>query len=668
MTNENKTNVPESGTNNQVNTWSVILQSNVNINFKPKVNFNRPKNNWQNRSIMVNQKTAVPKFDAKWEQPVKIWSLMWLEQVWQCIFLEYGEDIIIMDCGLEFSASETMWADYIIPDITYLKKNIKKIKWVVLTHGHLDHVGALRHILPELGWPMVYTTPLTLWIVKKTLEENKTVNKLKYKIVDPDIDLVKIGCFTIEFVRVNHNIPETFALAIQTPKWLIFNSADFKIDHTPAFDKPADLPKIARIGQEGVKLYIWDSLWSDRKWRSKSEKIIGENLDELIIKAKSRLIIACFASNIWRIIQIIQSAVRADKIVFLSGRSMENYVAICIELWYINVPKSYLRKIDANADSIPDHRVVILTTWAQGEEFSALARISRGEFPLVKLRKWDSILISATTIPGNENQMHKMLNDLIVQDINLITNNDMDIHASGHGYEEDHKLMLSLTHPEYFLPFYTQPIERYSHRKIWLDMWISDDHILMPKENGSIIEMYDNIVRLSDTKLKLDTILVDGKWIWGLEWEYVMKARKIMADSGLLNIILKIDAETRDLVGNIQIESRWFVYTNEIRKVHTDTVKFVELKYNELKKQKLDIKIILKQIKTDLEFYLDRMLGRTPMIVPMFVYINKDGKEIKIDILTTNDQNLDSSVNQSSITQDNEVQEINQEVLPNPEY
>ena len=199
-------------------------------------------------------------------------------------------------------------------------------------------------------------------------------------------------------------------------------------------------------------------------------------------------------------------------------------------------------------------------------------------------------------------------------------------------------------------------------------MRISDDHILMPKENGSIIEMYDNIVRLSDIKLKLDTILVDGKWIWGLEWEYVMKARKIMADSGLLNIILKIDAETRDLVGNIQIESRWFVYTNEIRKVHTDTVKFVELKYNELKKQKLDIKIILKQIKTDLEFYLDRMLGRTPMIVPMFVYINKDGKEIKIDILTTNDQNLDSSVNQSSITQDNEVQEINQEVLPNPEY
>lgn len=567
-------------------------------------------------------------FDPGNETPVKIGSLLGLEQVWQCIFLEYKDDIIVVDCGLEFSAVETMGADYIIPDISYLKKNQKKIRGIVLTHGHLDHIWALRDVLPQLDFqPTVYTTPLTLWLVKKLYEDPKVVSQLKYKLVNPDVDLLKLGCFDIEFVRVNHNIPETFALAINTPKWLIFNSADFKIDHTPAIDKPADLPKIARIWTEGVRLYIGDSLGSDRKGRSKSEKVIWENLDQIIKHSDGRLIIAAFASNVGRLIQIVQSAVKYNKVVFLSGRSMVNNVEICRELDYINVPREYLRKVDDSIEDLPDNRVVVLSTGAQGEEFSALARIARWEHPQIKLRKGDAVLVSATTIPGNETQMAAMLNNLVTKWITLITNNDMDVHASGHGYEEDHKLMISLVRPEYMLPFYTQPLERYAHRKIGLDMGLADDKILMPEENGAVIEMYDKGIVLAKQTMKLDTILVDGKGIWGLHGEYVMKARKIMSENGMVTFIMKIDATSKKLVWNIQIESRWFVYTTEIKKVHTDIVKYLEREYSRRMPNYDNIKQCLKDIKWDLEQNLEKSLWRTPMVIPMFVYIN-DGKII----------------------------------------
>lgn len=568
-------------------------------------------------------------FDPKGEIPVKMGSLLGLEQVGQCIFIEYGNDMILVDCGLEFNETITMGADYLIPDISYVKKNIKKLRGIILTHGHLDHIGALKDILPQLDFaPTIYTTPLTLGLLKKTLEERKTVNKLKYKIVDPDVDLIKLGCFEIEFVRVNHNIPETFALSINTPKWVIFTSADFKIDHTPAIDKPADLAKIARIGTEWVKLYIGDSLGADKPGWSRSEKIIGDNLDHTIKHAKGRIIMAVFASNVGRIIQAVHSAVRYNRIVYLAGRSMINNVEICRELGYINVPKDYLRKIDNGFDGVSDDRVMFLCTGAQGEEFAALARISRGEHQQIKLRKGDSILVSSRAIPGNETQMTQMLNKLLVQWINLITNNELDIHVSGHGHEEDHKLMLGLIKPDYFLPYYTQALERYSHRKLALDMGMDDNNILMPEGNGAVLEIYKDKIILSPNRLKLDTIIVDGKGIWGLQWEYVSKARKIMSESWVLTFILKIDAQSKNMVGNIQIESRWFVYTTEIRKVHTDIVKYIEKEYNKRINGYESVKQCLKDIKAELESMLTRSLDRLPLIIPMFVYINNDGEMV----------------------------------------
>lgn len=564
------------------------------------------------------------KLIKKDEVPVRIWSLIWLEQVGACMFIEYKNDLIIVDAGMEFAANEELWADYIIPDISYIKKNKHKIRGILITHGHLDHVGALRHMLPELDFPMLYTTPLTLWIIKKTFDDPKEAAKIKYKIVDPDSDIVKLGCFTIEFVSVNHNIPETMALSIHTPKGLIFDSSDFKIDHTPAIDKPADLAKIGRIGLEGVKLYIADSLGTNKAGRGLSEKVIWDHIDEIIKKTPARLFIATFASNVGRIIQIINSAIKYNRVVFLSGRSMVNNVEICQQLWYINVPKEYIRKLDNDVNNMPDERVLILSTWAQGEEFAALTRMSRDDHQFITLKKGDTILMSSSPIPGNESAMKKMFDELVIKNVNLITNKEMDVHTSGHGWIEDHKLFLSLIKPDFFMPYFMPAQERYDHRKIALEMGTHDDKILMPNRNGDIIEMYDDVVLVSDKQIKLDTILIDGKGQWHMSGEYVIKARHIMAQNGIVSLIFKIDTKSKELVWNIQIESRWFVYSSEVQDIHTKIVEFARAKYNDGAKKKMDVRANLKQIKEDLWEFITKIIWRVPMIMPMFVYINKD--------------------------------------------
>lgn len=567
------------------------------------------------------------------EEPVRIWSLLWLEQVGQCIFIEYKDDLIMVDAGMEFAASETLGADYIIPDISYIKKNIKKFKGIFLTHGHLDHIGALRDLLPELDFPMVYTTPLTLGILKKTFDDPKLAQQIKYKIVDPDVDIIRVGSFMVEFVRVNHNIPETFAISITTPKGVIFTSADFKIDHTPAIDLPADLAKIARIGTEWVKLYIGDSLGSQKPWFAISEKVVWQNLEKVIKDAKGRMIIATFASNVGRIIQIIESAAKLGKVVFLSGRSMVGNTEIASELWYIRVPDGVIRKLE-NGDihTMPDEKIIVLSTGAQWEEFSALARMARWEHQHVQLRPWDTVLTSSYAIPGNERQMAKMLNQLVVQGLNIITLDDMDIHASGHGGAEDHKIMLWLLKPQFFLPFYTEAQLRYRHRNLAIDMGMPSDRILMPNENGSLLEIYDDGVIVSPHKLKLNTVLIDGKWKWHLSGEYVVKARQIMSEAGMVGLIFKIDAMTKELVWNVQIESRWFVYSSEVKDIHTQIVEFARKKYTDIIKKVPSVGDALKQIKEDLGWFLNKIIGRSPMIVTTFVYISRDAYRQDMDM------------------------------------
>lgn len=464
-------------------------------------------------------------------------------------------------------------------------------------------------------------------MIKKALEEVKMIKDFKYKIVDPDVDIIKLGCFTAEFFRVNHNIPESMGIAIHTPKGLMVTTGDYKIDFTPAIDKPADLAKIARIGQEGVKIMFGESTNATKPGRTPSEKGIGDTLETIIKAANTRLIIATFASNVGRLIQIINSAVKYNKIVFLAGRSMVNIVEIVTELGYVNVPKGMIRKMSSEVDSLPDERVVILSTGSQGEEFSALQRMAKGEHQHVLLRQGDKIVMSATAIPGNERAVIDMINEFIKKGVDVIQNSDMDIHASGHGYQEDIKIMMSMLKPEYMVPIHGELFMRNANRRLGLELGIPTEKIFLI-ENGTVLEMYDNGVKVSDKKIRLDTVMIDGLGVGHLSGEYVMKARKIMADDGVLALIFKVDTKSKDLVGNIQIESRGFVYSSEVKKIHTNIVHFAQKKYYDNLRRVKDTKENLRILKDELTEYITKTIGRVPMILPMFVYINRDGSAV----------------------------------------
>lgn len=564
------------------------------------------------------------KLVKKDEIPVKVFWLWWLEEIWiNMTVIEYKDDIIIVDAWLEFASFDMHGVDYIIPDISYLVPKKKNIKWILITHGHLDHIWAIKHILSELDYPIVYTTPLALWLIKRSLNDQDQ-KKMKYKIIDPDIDIIKLWEFLVEPFRVNHSIPESMWYAIHTPKGNIVHSWDFKIDFVPAIDKPADLWKISRIGQEWVKLYLWESTNARTPWHTPSEKLIGENLDHVIRRhPNQRIVISTFASNIWRLIQIIESAVKHNRVIFLAGRSMVWNVQLCQELGYINVPKDMIRLVSSEIDQMPDERVMIVCTGSQWEEFSALVRMATNTYKDFMIRPGDCILLSSHTIPWNEKAVWSLLNTLIDMGIDLVDEPTLALHTSGHACQEDMKEMMALLKPEYFCPIHWEALMRHAHKKIALDMRIPEEKILLPK-NGQIVELYDECVLLSDKKVKLDTVTIDWKWQWHLSWEYVTKARGIMWQDGVVALIFKIDTKTKELVGNLQIESRWFVYSSEVKSIHTQIVELARAEYNKNLKKKMDIKDNLRSIKELLEAEIEKIIWRIPMIIPMYVYINRE--------------------------------------------
>lgn len=616
--------------NNDTSIWS-----NIKIDFK-KNNATMKKNTKKIRKINLNIDEALASNDfVIWpkEKPLKVIPLWWMEQVWENMtILEYEDDIIIIDAWMLMPWWEVFWVDYIIPDITYLKPKKSKIRWIIITHGHLDHIWALKHILADLNYPKVYATNLAAWIIKKTLEWTPVLKEISIEIVNPDVNILSLWCFTVEFFRVNHSIPEAMWLSINTPKWLLVTTWDFKIDYTPAVDKVADLAKIARIWQEWVKLFFSDSTNALKPWSPPSEKQIWESLWSVIEHSKSRLIIATYSSLIWRLSQIVDYAVKFNKIVFLSWRSLINNMEIAKELWYIKAPQWIVRKISDDVDVLPDDRVIILTTWSQWEEFSALTRIAKWEHQQIKLRPWDRVLLSAVPIPWNEMAVVSMINDLIRRWADVVTNKDMDIHVSWHAGQADLKMMLSLVKPDYFMPIHWELYMRHAHKNLAMELWMPSEKVFL-SDNWNILEVYDNWVLMSPKRLKLDTVMIDGLGIWNMSWEYVMKARRIMSEDWMITLIFKVDSKNKSLVWNIQIESRWFVYSQEVKKVHTNIVEYVKKRYYHYLDKKDTVKDILKILKEELSEHLTKTIWRVPMIIPMFVYINRDSSwNIKDDM------------------------------------
>ena len=540
---------------------------------------------------------------------------------------QYWDDLVIIDCWVQFAEPDMLGANYSIPDISSLIQYKDKIKWILITHAHLDHIGALKHILPPLWMPTIFATKLTIWIIKKWLEEARLLSYATFVEVSWDsTEKIKIGNhFTAEFFRVNHSIPDCVWILLETPGWArIVHTWDFKIDFTPAIDKPADLSRIWEIGRRWITLLLSDSTGSIRKGFSKSEKDIGESLEKIIANhTRWRLIIATFSSWISRVQQLINICDKHWKQIFVSGRSMVENIAIAKELGYLKMKPGAIKKMSPKViEEVALHNQVIVTTWSQWEEFSALTRMSEWKHNSLEIIKWDTIIFSSSVVPGNERSVYGVINKLLALWANVITKDDQDVHTWGHAFQEEQKIMLNLVNPKYFMPVYGDLYFRSLHKNTAVSIWFPEENVLL-QENWSIIDLAPNqTVFKSRIIMPIQDIIIDGNGI-GTANSHVIKAREKMMDSWVLVIIYKVDTKTKEIIGNIKIESRWLVYLDEVKLVHKMVFKKAKDVYENTVWDVPDIeeKDLVKIIKTDLETLLLQKIERQPMIIPIILYV-----------------------------------------------
>jgi ribonuclease J len=535
---------------------------------------------------------------------------------------QYGDDILIVDCGVQFAEPDMLWANYSVPDISFLIPYKDKIKGLVVTHAHLDHIGALKNILPALGMPTLFGTKLTVGIMKKGLAEARLLDYATFVEVDADkLERVNIWKFTVEFFRVNHSVPDCAGLCIETPGWArIIHTGDFKIDFTPTLDKPMNLGRLGELGRQGVTLLMSDSTASTRKWFSKSEKEIGETLDKIIGNhKKGRLIITMFSSWISRVQQILTSCEKYDKSVFLSGRSLVENIDIAKELQFLKFRPQLLKKMSGKVvEWIPLEKQVIITTGSQWEEFSALTRMAEGKHPTIEILKGDTIVFSSSVVPWNERSVVGVINKLIRLGATVITKEDGEVHTGWHAQQEEQKIVLNLTKPKYFMPIYGDLYFRTAHKNTAVSMGIPEDNVLL-LDNGNIVDFApDGNVFRSRIKAPIQDIIIDGNGI-GTATSHVIKAREKMMNSWVLVLMYKVDAKSKAIIGHIKLETRGLVYLEEVRHIHRMIIKKSRDVYENTVKDIPDIeeKDLVRIIRTDLEAFLLQRIDREPMIIPM---------------------------------------------------
>ena len=548
----------------------------------------------------------------------------WAKNMWM---VQYDDDIVLIDCGVQFADSDMLWVNYSIPDVSFLTKYKKNIKGFLITHAHLDHIGSLKHVYPAVWCPPLYGTRFTLWLVKKQLEEAGLMSYATLIEVDAGSkEKVKVGKFDVEFFRVNHSVPDCAWVYIESPGGTkIVHTWDFKIDFTPAIDEPADLDRIAEIGERWVSLLMSDSTGSVRKGFSMSEKNVWEELEKIVSNHhKGRLIIATFSSWISRVQQLIDIAEKYDKTIFLSGRSMVENVAIAKELGYLNIKPGIVKKMTPkNTDGILPHKQIIITTWSQWEQFSALARMAEWKHNSVEIVKWDTIVFSSSVVPWNEKSVVWIINKLIKLGSNVITKDDWEVHTWGHAFQEEQKIMINLVKAKYFMPVFWDLYFRTLHKNTAMTIWYKDQDILM-LENGNIVDFAPENWNVFKSKIKvpIQEIVIDGNGMW-LATSHVIKAREKMMNSWVLVIMFKVDKKTKAILGHIKLESRWLVYLDEVRFIHRLIIKKSRDVYENTIKDvpDMDEKDLLKIIRVDLEKFLLQKIDREPMIIPMITEV-----------------------------------------------
>lgn len=529
--------------------------------------------------------------------------------------IEWGENLIVVDCGLMFPNEDMLGVDYVIPDTTYLMKNRNKLKAFVLTHGHEDHIGATPYVLKDFPVP-VYGTKLTMALVELKLAEHG-IKGAKLNCVQAG-DSIKCGVFQVEFIKVSHSIDDAVGLAIHTPVGVVVHTGDFKIDYTPIDGKVIDLNKFAELGQKGVLALLSDSTNAENPGYTISEKSVGQSFERYFAACKGRLIIATFASNIYRLQQVVDLAKRYNRKICLSGRSMVKIAKVAMELGYLKLPPKMEVSMD-EIDKVRDNKICILTTGSQGEPMSGLVRMASGEHSKIAIKRGDTVIISSTPIPGNELYVSDVINMLYRGGANVVYGAMAKVHVSGHACQEELKLMLSLTKPKYFIPVHGEYRHIYNHAALAKELGMKDNSVFIA-EIGKTIELTAKSAQFGAT-VPSGTVMIDGLGI-GDVGNVVLRDRRVLSSDGLFIVVVTMSKKDMELVAGPDIVSRGFVYMKESENLLEDARKLVIKVIEECESNKMREWMTIKtRIKKALSSYLYTKTKRSPMILPIIIEV-----------------------------------------------
>ena len=550
-------------------------------------------------------------------QKLKIMALGGLDEIGKNMYVyEYGRDILVVDCGMGFPDDDMYGIDVVIPDIQYLIENKERVKGIVLTHGHEDHIGAMPYVMRKLDCP-VYATRLTAGLVRLKLEEHGLAESVKLCTHSAG-DVFSVGVFQIEFIHVNHSIPDSVAVAVKTPIGTVIHTGDFKIDLTPIEGGVFDFARFSQLGEEGVLALLSDSTNVERAGYTDSERHVGESMDALFRGCEKRIIVTTFASNVHRIQQIIDCASRYGRKVGVTGRSMENVIRMAVEEQYMQIPDGVL--VDMNRlNSLPASKTVIITTGSQGESMSALYRMAFAEHRQVRIGAGDRVIMSASAIPGNERQVTKVIDELFYKGVEVIYDRSMDIHVSGHACQQEQMIMMALTKPRYFIPVHGEHRMLCRHAELAQEMGITTDRIIVG-EIGDVIELTQKSIR-KNGKVPSGRTLVDGTIEGGVQ-SVVLRDRQHLAQDGMIVVIITMSTQDGSLVNEPEIITRGFVYVKDNGALMDEMRRVVFESIDSCERQHItDWAGIKGKVKTNLTGYLYRETRRSPMILPVIMEV-----------------------------------------------
>ncbi len=550
-------------------------------------------------------------------EKLKIISLGGLNEIGKNLTVyEYGGDIIVVDCGMGFPDDDMYGIDVVIPDVSYLIKNQNKIRGIFITHGHEDHIGALPYVLRSLNAP-IYATRMSAGLIKLKLEEHRLLDRTRLITCEAG-QVVKAGKFSVEFIHVNHSIADAVAFAIKCPVGTCVHTGDFKIDATPIQGGMMDLARLGELGKEGVLALLADSTNVERPGYTRSERSVGASFDGLFRGCEERIIVTTFASNVDRIQQVIDVAARYGRKVAVTGRSMENVMKVSAELGYMNIPDGILMDLN-HIKSLPKHKVCIITTGSQGETMSALTRMAFNTHRQVDLLPGDRVIISASAIPGNENAIGNVVNELYRKGVEVLNERELTLHVSGHACQEELKIVHALVKPKFFVPVHGEQRMLQIHGKLARQMGMDPNHILI-SDIGRVMEFTPNSAKLTGT-VTAGQVFVDGYGV-GDVGSVVLRDRRHLAEDGMIVVALSMSGEDGALVSGPDIITRGFVYVKEseglleeLRQVALEAIRSVESRYN------TDWSAIKGAIKGDLSGYLYKKTKRSPMILPVIMEV-----------------------------------------------